>query len=70
MAPTFSRRELISKLHSLGFEGPFPGGRHEFMRRGRVRLILPNPHRGDIDTPLLRRMIRQAGISQEEWDEA
>ncbi|MSQ16868.1 MAG: type II toxin-antitoxin system HicA family toxin [Dehalococcoidia bacterium] len=54
----------------MGFEGPFPGGRHEFMRRGRVRLILPNPHRGDIDTPLLRRMIRQAGISQEEWDEA
>lgn len=40
------------------------------MRRGRVRLILPNPHGGDIDISLLRRILRQAGISQEEWDQA
>jgi hypothetical protein len=40
------------------------------MRRGRLRLILPNPHRSAIDVSLLRRILRQAGISQEDWDRA
>jgi len=39
------------------------------MRRGRVRLIRPNPHRGDLDVFLVRRILRQAGISQQEWDQ-
>ena len=26
-----SRREFIRKLSRLGYEGPYPGGRHEFM---------------------------------------
>ena len=25
-----SHRELINKLHKLGFEGPYPGGRHPY----------------------------------------
>ena len=62
-----SRRELIQRLRRLGFEGPFTGGRHEFMTRGRVRLIVPNPHRQEISTDLLAHILRQAGISREEW---
>lgn len=62
-----SRRELIQRLCELGFEGPFTGGRHEFVVRGSVRLILPNPHRQDISTDLLSRILRQAGITREEW---
>jgi len=62
-----SRRELIQRLRELGFEGPFTGGRHEFVVRGSVRLILPNPHRQDISTDLLSRILRQAGITREEW---
>jgi predicted RNA binding protein YcfA (HicA-like mRNA interferase family) len=61
------RRELIQRLHRLHFEGPFTGGRHEFMVRGSVRLILPNPHRQEISTDLLVRLLRQAGVSREEW---
>jgi predicted RNA binding protein YcfA (HicA-like mRNA interferase family) len=61
------RRELIQRLHRLRFEGPFTGGRHEFMVRGSVRLILPNPHRQEISTDLLVRLLRQAGVSREEW---
>ena len=43
-----SRRELIKRLLSLGFDGPFSGGRHEFLVRNNRRLILPNPHRGEV----------------------
>jgi predicted RNA binding protein YcfA (HicA-like mRNA interferase family) len=62
-----SRRELVRRLRLLGFEGPFTGGRHEFMVRGRVRLIVPNPHRDEISVDLLSRILRQAGVSREDW---
>ena len=62
-----SRRELVRKLKALGFEGPFPGGKHQWMRRGRLRLTIPNPHGGMIDPGLVRRVLRQAGITLEEW---
>ncbi|AFV75209.1 YcfA-like protein [Thermus oshimai JL-2] len=64
-----SRRELIQKLRTLGFEGPFVGGRHEFMVRGRVKLVLPNPHRKDIGVDLLKRLLKQAGLTEEEWQD-
>ncbi len=62
-----TRRELIRRLKKLGLVGPYTGGRHEFMLRGDRRLILPNPHRGDISVDLLVRLLRQAGITREEW---
>ena len=62
-----SRDELISRLTAIGFNGPFVGGRHSFMIRGHRRLTLPNPHRGPIGVDLLSRILRQAGISRDEW---
>lgn len=62
-----SWREFVSRLRQLGFEGPFVGGRHPQMRRGNVTLIIPNPHEGDIGVGLLTRLLRQAGVSREEW---
>lgn len=62
-----SRHQLIRRLKILGFEGPYIGGRHEFMLRGECRLTLPNPHRGDIGVDLLARLLRQAGVTREEW---
>ena len=38
-----SRRELVRKLKALGFEGSFAGGKHQWMRRGGLRLTIPNP---------------------------
>ncbi len=64
-----SRREFIHRLHKLGFEGPFSGGRHQFMLRETRRLILPNPHRGDIGVALLTRLLRQADVSRKEWED-
>ena len=57
----------MARLKALGFSGPYTGGRHQFMVRGSIRLVLPNPHRGEIGVGLLKRILRQAGIEEEEW---
>ena len=62
-----SRRELLRKLTVLGFEGPFPGGKHQWMRRDGLRITIPNPHNGAIDPGLIRRILRQAGVTIDEW---
>jgi predicted RNA binding protein YcfA (HicA-like mRNA interferase family) len=63
-----SRSNLVRALRKAGFEGPFAGGKHAFMVRGNLTLSIPNPHRGDIGRDLLSRILRQAGVSREEWD--
>ena len=62
------RRELVRGLRALGFEGPYSGGRHEFMVRAGVVVTIPNPHGSDIGIGLLVRVLRQAGVSREEWE--
>ncbi len=62
-----SWRELVRRLRELGFDGPYEGGRHPQMRRDDVTVIIPNPHGGDIGVGLLRRLLRQAGVSRDEW---
>ncbi len=62
------RRELIRYLKQLGFDGPYSGKRHEFMLKGSLKLIIPNPHEGDIGKNLLGEVLRQADVSREEWE--
>ncbi|MBN2464768.1 type II toxin-antitoxin system HicA family toxin [candidate division WOR-3 bacterium] len=64
------RRELVAALRRLGFLGPFSGGKHEFMYRGSISVALPNPHQSDIGRELLARVLRQAGVSRDEWEKA
>ncbi len=66
-----SAREFIRTLRKLGFEGPEAGGRHPMMIKGQLRLAVPNPHGSkEIDDPLLRRILRQAGVTPEEFEQA
>ncbi len=58
---------LVKRLRELGFEGPYAGGKHPQMRRGDLTVIIPNPHDGDIGVGLLARLLRQAGLSRDEW---
>jgi predicted RNA binding protein YcfA (HicA-like mRNA interferase family) len=37
------------------------------MRREDVTVIIPNQHEGDIGVGFFRHILRQAGISREEW---
>ncbi len=62
-----SWRDLVKRLQELGFEGPYAGGKHPQMRRGDVTVIITNPHEGYISVGLLSRLLRQAGVSREEW---
>lgn len=65
-----SWRKLVQKLRRLGFDGPFAGGRHLFMVRGTLKVRIPNPHRKDISRLLLAEILRQAGISIDQWNAA
>ncbi len=62
------RKELVKALKQAGFEGPYAGGKHEFLVKGELRLVLPNLHQGEIGRELLDRILRQANISRAEWD--
>ncbi len=62
-----SRSRLIRKLRKVGFEGPFSGGKHGYMKRGNYRQIIPNPHGQEISSKLIKEILRQANISVEEW---
>jgi len=37
------------------------------MIKGDLRLTVPNPHRKEIGVDLLMRILKQAGITKEEW---
>lgn len=68
MPKNISWRKLVQKFRRLGFDGPYSGGRHLFMVCGELKVRIPNPHRGDISGHLVVEILRQADISQKEWD--
>ncbi len=71
MPSNISRRELVRKFRSLGFKGPFSGKKHQFMIKGRKKIRIPNPHgSGDIHVSLVKELLRQAGLTNKEWEKA
>ena len=62
------RSDLIHHLRKLGFDGPYAGGKHQFMIRDEVTITVPNPHKGDIGKDFLVRILRQAGIDRTDWE--
>jgi predicted RNA binding protein YcfA (HicA-like mRNA interferase family) len=59
----------IRCLRKQGFEGRYSGGKHPFIVKGDLTLTIPNPHQKDIGRELLARILRQAGVSKEEWED-
>ena len=62
------RAELIHFLKKLGYTGPYAGGRHQFMIKDNRSVTLPNPHRSEIGREFLRRILREANVSIEDWE--
>jgi len=63
------RQDLIRALQRLGFDGPYTGGRHQYMVKAKHKLYIPNPHSGEISRALLARILQQAGIDRSEWEQ-
>ena len=63
-----SRNDLIKRMKEFGFTGPLPGGKHQYMKKGKLKVRIPNPHKGDISKGLLIRILQQSGISKKEWE--
>ena len=68
MIRSISRRKLIQKLRKLGFDGPYPGGRHLYMVKDALKVRIPDPHQKDISKTLIKKIIYQADTSVEEWN--
>ncbi len=69
--PTFGpikRKDLIRHLRQSGFQGPYSGGKHQFMFKDDLTIRVPNPHQSDIGRELLIRILRQAGMTKDEWE--
>ncbi|MGA2297938.1 MAG: type II toxin-antitoxin system HicA family toxin [FCB group bacterium] len=62
------RKELIYFLKKAGFEGPFSGGKHQFMLKNDITIRIPNPHEKDIEKSLLLKILKQADITKDEWE--
>ena len=57
MPKPITRREMLRRFAVLGWEGPFSGGRHAFVCKGALKVRIPNPHQGDIDWSLMKRVL-------------
>ena len=62
-------RDVIRKLQRLGFVGPIPGGKHVHMVHPEKGHIIPIPVHGskEIGVGLIREIIKQVGVSRDEW---
>ena len=61
-------RKLVQNFQKLGFEGPYSGGKHLFMKKGSLKVHIPSKHKGDIGISLVNEIIHQAEIDKKEWD--
>ena len=68
MLKDISWRKLVQKFRRLGFDGPYSGGRHLFMVKKELKVHIPNLHQGDISKHLVAEILKQAGISIEDWE--
>lgn len=65
-----SRKEFIKRMKACGFDGPFAGGKHQYMAKGSLKVRIPNPHgNNEIHIGLVKEILRQADITQEDWDQ-
>jgi len=70
VASNISWQQLVRKFRRLGFDGPYSGGRHLFMKKEQRKVHIPNLHRGDISAHLVTKILHRAGITPEDWNRA
>ena len=68
------RQEFIKKLRKLGYSGPRPGGKHEYMKSGTYKQTIPSNR--EYSVPQLKELLKQVAkglgrtnpITAEEWE--
>lgn len=68
MPKPIKHRELVRRFRLLGWQGPWQEGKHPFLVKDGRRLTIPNPHQGDVDWTLTKRILAQARVSRTEWE--
>ncbi len=68
MPKAISWRKLVQNFRKLGFEGPYSGGKHIFMKKGVLKIHIPSKHKGNISAGLVSEILRQAETDREKWD--
>ena len=68
MPRNISWRKLVQNFRKLGFEGPYIGGKHLFMKKESLKVHIPYKHKGEISAGLVNEILSQAEINKEEWD--
>ncbi|MBI4234646.1 MAG: type II toxin-antitoxin system HicA family toxin [Chloroflexi bacterium] len=61
-------REVIDKLERAGFHGVRQRGSHLRLVNVEGRGVTVPMHPGDVPLNALRSVLRQAGLSEEEWE--
>ena len=66
-----TRKIFIQRLKMLDFDGPFHGGKHDFMRRpsDQLKIALPraDAKSREIGVELQKRILREIGVTTKEW---
>ncbi len=68
MSKVISWKKLVQNFRKLGFDGPYSGGKHLFMKKGALKIHIPSKHKGDITAGLINEILRQTEINKQEWD--
>jgi predicted RNA binding protein YcfA (HicA-like mRNA interferase family) len=63
----FTPREVIAKLKQAGFEEVRQTGSHLFLRHPDGRLTFVAMHRGDIPPGTMRKILKQARLTDEQF---
>jgi predicted RNA binding protein YcfA (HicA-like mRNA interferase family) len=59
--------EFVRRLKKFGLNGPYTGGKHLYMLKDDLRLTIPNPHKKEIGVDLMMKILKQAGIVNDDW---
>jgi len=63
------RRELIRRLNAGGCSGPHSGNKHQHVRKGNLRVSIPNPHGSkDVPVTVIRTILQTLGITEDQWN--
>lgn len=69
MPRNISWKKFVQNFKKLGFEGPYSGGKHLFMKKGAFKIHIPSKHKGEIGIALVSEILHEAGIDNKKWDD-